>query len=138
MSQNEIDAYLNALPDDQRKALEDLAGVIRRAVPDATETLSYGVPAWKHKRPIVSMGAGKEHCSFFVQSPAVMDAHREELKGYDTAKGTVRFKANDPLPDTLVTMLVKARVAENEALDLAAKERQRTRSKSAAGKAAAR
>ena len=73
------------------------------------------MPAFKyHGRPLVSYGAGKNHCAFYVQSPAVMDAHRAELESYDTSKGTVRFAASEPLPDALVTMLVRARMAETD------------------------
>jgi uncharacterized protein YdhG (YjbR/CyaY superfamily) len=64
-------------------------------------------------RNLVSFGAAKSHCSFYVQSPAVMAAHAEELKGYDTAKGTVRFTPHKPLPAELVRKLVEARIAEN-------------------------
>jgi uncharacterized protein YdhG (YjbR/CyaY superfamily) len=131
MSANETDAYLNALPDDQRKALEHLREVIRSAVPDATEAISYGVPAWKQKRPIVSMGAGKDHCALYVQSLDVMQTHKAELEGFDTSGGTVRFTPDKPPPDALVTRLVKARIAENEALEEAAKERRRAKSRSA-------
>jgi uncharacterized protein YdhG (YjbR/CyaY superfamily) len=49
-------------------------------------------------------------------SPAVMEAHRDELAPYDTAKGTVHFPANRPLPDALVEKLVRARIEENEAM----------------------
>jgi uncharacterized protein YdhG (YjbR/CyaY superfamily) len=63
----------------------------------------------------VSFGAGKGHCSFYVQSPAVMDAHQGELAGYDTAKGTIRFAPDKPLPASLVRKLVEARIAETDA-----------------------
>jgi uncharacterized protein YdhG (YjbR/CyaY superfamily) len=48
-------------------------------------------------------------------SPAVMEAHKDHLRGYDTTKGTVHFTADKPLPAALVTKLVRARIAENEA-----------------------
>jgi uncharacterized protein YdhG (YjbR/CyaY superfamily) len=64
----------------------------------------------------VSFGAGKNHCSFYVQSPAVMDAHRDELAQFDTAKGTIRFPPDKPLPARLITKLVKARMAETNAV----------------------
>jgi uncharacterized protein YdhG (YjbR/CyaY superfamily) len=112
----EIDAFLAPLPEQTRRALEDLRGVIRAAAPEAVEGLGYGVPAFKYRgRPLVSFGAGKNHCAFYVQSPAVMDAHADELRSYDTAKGTVRFTPEKPLPADLVTKLVKARIAETDA-----------------------
>ncbi len=109
-----VDAYLAALGADQRAALEALRKVIRAAAPMATEAISYSIPAFKQRGVLVSFGAAKEHCAFYVMSPAVMEAHREELAVYDTSKGTIRFKSGEPLPSALVTKLVRARIAENE------------------------
>ena len=69
----------------------------------------------RRRRPLVSFGAAKTHCSFYVQSPDVMEAHQAELKGYSTAKGTVHFTPDKPLPDAVIRKLVKARVAESDA-----------------------
>lgn len=111
-----VEEYLAALPKDQRAALEGLRGVIRAAVPGATEGIGYGVPAFKLRgRPLVSYGAGKAHCSFYVQSPAVMEAHAGELAGFRTSKGTIHFDPDAPIPVDLVRRLVRARIAENEA-----------------------
>jgi uncharacterized protein YdhG (YjbR/CyaY superfamily) len=112
----DIDAFLAALPPEMRAALENLRRAIGAAAPGAEESISYGVPAFKYRgRPLVSFGAAKSHCSFYVQSPAVMEAHREELASYDTSKGTVRFAPDAPLPDALVAKLVMARMAETDA-----------------------
>ncbi|MEX0864629.1 MAG: DUF1801 domain-containing protein [Acidimicrobiia bacterium] len=111
-----VDAFLAAAPDDQRAALEQLRAVIKAAAPEAVEGLGYGVPAFKYLgRPLVSYGAAKAHCAFYVQSPAVMEAHAHLVEGYDTSKGTIRFQAHQPLPADLVTTLVRARMAETEA-----------------------
>ena len=111
----EIAAFLAGLPEDQRGSLEELRRTIARAAPEAVEGIGYGVPAFKYRgRPLVSFGAGKNHCSFYVQSPAVLEAHRGELAGYDTSKGTIRFSPDRPLPAELVTTLVQARVAETD------------------------
>jgi uncharacterized protein YdhG (YjbR/CyaY superfamily) len=111
-----VDEFLAKVPSDSRVALERLRALIRSVVPEAEEGLSYGVPAFKYRgRPLVSYGAGKTHCSFYVQSPEVMEAHAELVAGYDTSKGTVRFQPDHPLPAELVTTLVKARMAETDA-----------------------
>jgi uncharacterized protein YdhG (YjbR/CyaY superfamily) len=115
MPARDVDDYLAALPDDARAALEELRTVIKAAVPDATETISYQVPTFKYRGSLVAFAAFKNHCSFYVMSPSVMAAHKEELKPYDTSTGTIRFPANKPLPVALVTKLVAARIAENEA-----------------------
>jgi uncharacterized protein YdhG (YjbR/CyaY superfamily) len=116
MTGAEIDTFLARLPGEKREALDDLRRVIAAAAPAAVEGIAYGVPAFRYRgRPLVSFGAGKDHCSFYVQSPAVMEAHRDELAAYDTAKGTIRFTPDKPLPASLVTELVKARIAETDA-----------------------
>ncbi|HWC71358.1 MAG TPA: DUF1801 domain-containing protein, partial [Actinomycetota bacterium] len=102
------------LPDDQREVLQSLRATIAKAAPEATEAISYGVPAFKLRgHPLVSYGAGKHHCAFYLMGTAVMDAHRSELERYETGKGSIRFTPDAPLPKALVRKLVKARVAES-------------------------
>jgi len=108
-------AFLAALPPAQRQALERLREMIIAAAPDAEEYVGYGIPAFRQDGALVSFGAAKTHCAFYVQSPAVMEAHAAELAGLDTSKGTVRFTPDQPLPAALVTRLVQARLAENRA-----------------------
>jgi uncharacterized protein YdhG (YjbR/CyaY superfamily) len=70
-----VDEFLADVPEPQRAALEQLRGQIRAAAPGATELINYGVPMFRlHGRNLVSFAAGKDHCSFYVQSPAVMEA----------------------------------------------------------------
>jgi uncharacterized protein YdhG (YjbR/CyaY superfamily) len=112
----DVAAFLDRLPEAQHNALAQLRRTIRAAAPDAVEAIAYGVPAFRYRgRPLVSYGAGKDHCAFYVQSPAVMDAHRAELTGLDTAKGTIRFQPDEPIAVELVEKLVKARIAETDA-----------------------
>lgn len=108
-------AFLAALPAEQRLALDHLRQVIIAAAPEAEEYVGYGIPAFRQNGALVSFGAAKRHCAFYVQSPAVMEALAADLEGLDTSKGTVRFPADKPIPDALVTRLVQARLAENAA-----------------------
>jgi uncharacterized protein YdhG (YjbR/CyaY superfamily) len=110
-----VDQYLAGVPGEQRAALEQLRETIKAAAPEATETISYGMPAFKLHGSLVGFAAFKNHCSFFPMSSTVLEEHREALAGYETSKGTIRFSADDPLPVALVKKLVKARIAENEA-----------------------
>lgn len=112
--QKAVDAYLATVPEDARAALIKLRKIIQAAAPNATEGISYHIPTFKYKGSLVAFAAFPTHCSFYVMSPQVMDAHKEELKSYDTAKGTIRFPVNKPLPASLVKKLVKARIEENE------------------------
>jgi uncharacterized protein YdhG (YjbR/CyaY superfamily) len=111
-----VEEFLAGLAPDQRAALEDLRQVIRQAAPGAIELINYGVPMFRlNGRNLVSFGAAKSHCSFYVQSPAVMKAHAGELTGFKTSKGSVSFTPDKPIPARLVTKLVMARIAENAA-----------------------
>ena len=108
--------YLASLPEESRATLEKIRQAIRSAAPEAVEGFSYGLPAFRYKdRPIAAYAALKDHCSFYPMSPAVLNAHAAELKGYDLSKGTIRFPINKPLPAALVKKLVKALMAEFEA-----------------------
>jgi len=111
----DVDQFLAAIPERERSVLQELRETIRAVAPEATERIGYGIPAFYYRgRPLVSYGAGKSHCALYVQSPAVMDAHREALEGYDTAKATIRFQADRPLPAALVETLVRARMEETD------------------------
>jgi uncharacterized protein YdhG (YjbR/CyaY superfamily) len=114
-SPRDVDSYLAVVPAEARAALEKLRKRIKAVAPEATEVISYQIPTFKlHGRPLVAFAAFPNHCGFYVMSPSVMEAHKDELGSYDTAKGTIRFRADKPLPDALVRKLIKARIAENE------------------------
>jgi uncharacterized protein YdhG (YjbR/CyaY superfamily) len=110
----DVDEYLAGVPKEARTTLKKLRKTIKAAAPMASEVISYQMPMYKHHGMVVGFAAFKDHCSIFPGS-AVMDAYKEELKRYDTSKGTIRFPANKPLPAALVKKLVKARIKENEA-----------------------
>jgi uncharacterized protein YdhG (YjbR/CyaY superfamily) len=92
-----IDEYLAALPLDRRATVEDLRRTIRAAAPEATETIAYQMPALR------------SHGGQFI------DALGDELQPYLAGKGTIQFRADQPIPTGLVTRIVKVRLAENAA-----------------------
>ena len=111
-----FDAYLAALSKDRRDALQKLRKTIRAAAPKAEEYISYGLAAFRQDgMPLVALGATAKHCAFYLMSGSTVAAHEEDLEGYDTSKGTIRFSPDKPLPAALVRKLVKARMAENDA-----------------------
>ena len=111
---NDVDAFLAAVPADKRAALERLRKTIKAAAPKATELINYGVPMFRlDGKNLVSYAAAANHCTFYVQSPAVMRAFAADLKDYKQGKGSVQFAPEKPIPAALVTKLVKARIAEN-------------------------
>ena len=108
-----IDEYLAALSEDKRAALEKLRKTIRAAAPKAEECISYQLAAFRQNGMLVAFGATANHCAFYLMSSSTVEAHKDDLKDYDTSKGTIRFQADKPLPVALVRKLVKARIAEN-------------------------
>ncbi|HMH42872.1 MAG TPA: DUF1801 domain-containing protein [Pyrinomonadaceae bacterium] len=114
-SANDVDRYIGSLPEESRTALESLRKVVRAIVPDAVETISYGMPTFKlNNRMLVSYAGFKDHCSFFPGA-APIETHKDELKNFPTSKGTIRFTPERPLSAALVKKLVKTRIRLNEA-----------------------
>lgn len=109
-----VDEYLAGVPEPARSKLKEMRAAIRSAVPaEAVETISYGIPAFKHKGVLVWFAAFSDHCSLFPTA-SVIEAFKNELKGFSTSKGTIQFAIDKPLPTALIKKLVKARVAQNE------------------------
>src|SRR5437870_10511681 len=102
-----VDDYLAALPEEPRAVLAKLRKTIKEAAPEATETISYQMPAFKDQgRFLVWYAAFKDHCSLFPASAWVLKAHGQELKPYFSGKGTLRFTADKPIPAALVKKIV--------------------------------
>jgi uncharacterized protein YdhG (YjbR/CyaY superfamily) len=110
-----IDEYLAPLSNEKRAALEKLRSAIKAAAPKAEECISYQLPTFRlGGRMLVSFGAWANHCAFYAGTSPV-EAHKDELKAYDTSKGTIRFQADSPLPAALVRKLVKTQIAKKAA-----------------------
>lgn len=109
-----VDEYLADVPEPARSTLKKVRGAIRSAVPaEATECISYGMPAFKHKGVLVWFAAFSDHCSLFPTA-SVIEAFKKELKSFSTSKGTIQFPTDKPLPVALVKKLVKARITQIE------------------------
>ncbi|HMD32927.1 MAG TPA: DUF1801 domain-containing protein [Candidatus Acidoferrales bacterium] len=95
--------------------MSKMRAVIRSAVPPgAVETISYRMPAFKCSEGVlVWFAAFSNHCSLFPTA-AVIEAFKNQLKGFSTSKGTIHFPTDKPLPTTLIRKLVKARVTQIE------------------------
>jgi uncharacterized protein YdhG (YjbR/CyaY superfamily) len=111
----DVDEYLAGVPEPARTTLNKIRATIRSVVPpEATEGISYGMPAFKYKGPLMGYAAFARHCSLFPMSGSVIEAFQDDLKGYHTSKGTIQFAMDKPLPAALVKKLVRARIAQNE------------------------
>ena len=112
----QIDVALAALPADQRMALQTLRETIAAVAPKAEEAISYGMPAFRYRgRALVAYAAFKAHCSLFPMSAALIEAHHDELSAFATAKGTLHFTPENPLPRDLVELIVRERMAQTDA-----------------------
>jgi uncharacterized protein YdhG (YjbR/CyaY superfamily) len=111
---NSVEDYLAKIHEPARSTLNKVRAVIRSAVPaGTTEVISYGIPAFKHKRVLVWYAAFSDHCSFFPTG-SVIEKFKKELEGFRLSKGTIQFPVDKPLPAALVKKIVKARMAEAE------------------------
>lgn len=108
-----INEYLAPLSKEQRATLGKLRQDIKAAAPKAEECISYQIPGFRlDGKLLVSFGAAKKHCAFYPGAYPIKTL-KDELKNYDTSKGTIRFPINEPLPAALVRKIVKLRIAEN-------------------------
>jgi uncharacterized protein YdhG (YjbR/CyaY superfamily) len=107
MTFTSVDEYIAAQAPMVQVRLRELRAIVREAVPQAAEVISYGLPTYRLGRRIVSFGAAKRHCGLYG---AALEAEPEELRGFQTGKGTVRFPLDAPIPAELVRKLVRAKL----------------------------
>jgi uncharacterized protein YdhG (YjbR/CyaY superfamily) len=113
-----VDAYLAALPADQRDQLQAFRAKVAELAPRAVETISYNMPAFKVGRQfLLSYAAWKRHCSFYPVNDALLERYAVALAGYGRTKGSLHFSAAQPLPDGLVEDLVRDRLVAIDARD---------------------
>jgi uncharacterized protein YdhG (YjbR/CyaY superfamily) len=113
-----IDEYLARIPEPARVTLQKVRADIRSALPpDATEIISYKIPAFRHGEIICWFAAFADHCSLFPTA-RIIEMFRDDLKSFTVSKGTIQFPTDKPLPASLIKKMVKARLAQ-----IAAKKR---------------
>jgi uncharacterized protein YdhG (YjbR/CyaY superfamily) len=112
-----IDEYIGMQNLEVRTKLEQLREIVRQAAPEAEEVISYQMPAFKYLGMLVYFAAAKNHIGFYPGASGV-ENFRDELVGYKTSKGTVRFSLDEDLPKGLIKKIVKFRVKENEAKEV--------------------
>jgi uncharacterized protein YdhG (YjbR/CyaY superfamily) len=109
-----VDEYFAMVPEPAKSALTKIRVAIRSALPaEATEILSYRIPAFKHKKVLVWYAAFLDHCSLFPTA-SVIEEFKKELRGFSTSKGTIHFPIDKRVPTALIKKLVKARAAQSE------------------------
>ena len=110
-----VDEYLASVPEPARSTLKKIRAAIRSAAPpEATEVISYRIPMFKYRGMLMGFAAFSNHCSLFPGSLFALKEFKNELKDFQTSKGTIRFPIDKPPSAALVKKLVKARIVENE------------------------
>lgn len=107
----DIGEYHASQPAAIREKLEKLRQAIKQAAPMATETISYGMPAFRQNKVLVYYAINKAHIGFYP-TPEPIVHFEKELKKYNTSKGAILFPVDKPLPLTLIKKIVKFRVNE--------------------------
>jgi uncharacterized protein YdhG (YjbR/CyaY superfamily) len=118
-----IDDYLSGLPIDVQAKLQEIRQIVRAAAPDAQEAIKYGIPSFVLNENLLHFAAYAKHIGFYP-TPSGIEAFRDELSDYVTAKGSIQFPLNQRLPTGLIKRIVKFRVKEVRA-KLTSKERAR-------------
>jgi uncharacterized protein YdhG (YjbR/CyaY superfamily) len=107
-----IDEYIATFPKDIQKILKELRATIRKAAPQAEETIKYAIPTFTLNGNLVHFAAYKNHIGFYP-APMGIEAFKKELARYASGKGSIQFPLDEPMPLPLVTKIVKYRVKQN-------------------------
>jgi uncharacterized protein YdhG (YjbR/CyaY superfamily) len=106
-----VDSYIASFPELIQHRLQELRALIREVIPDASETISYEMPAYRMDKVIVYFGGFKNHIALFPTASGVA-AFQSELTSFKCSKGTIRFSLTDPLPANLIKRIVAFRLEE--------------------------
>lgn len=110
---NNVDDYIQSFPGEIQELLQQVRGIIKKTAPEAIESISYGMPAYKLKgRPLVYFAGYKNHIGFYA-TPSGHSEFAEELSKYKQGKGSVQFPVTAPMPLELIEKIVRFRVKEN-------------------------
>ncbi len=111
---NAIDIYIASFPDDVREILKRIRHLVLKYAPEAEESITYGMPAYKtNGKPLVYFAAFKNHIGLYA-TPSGHSAFEEELSVYKRGKGSVQFPLNKPIPYDLIRRIIEFRVIENQ------------------------
>ena len=113
MGAAEVDDYVAGVPEPQRSTLAQIRAILESLLPDAEQVITYGSPTFKvGGKGVAGFAAFARHCTYMPMSGSVTASLADELVGYETTKGSVKFPVDHPLPEPIVRALVDARLAE--------------------------
>ncbi len=108
----DIDSYIACFPQETQLILKKIRETIKKAAPEAKETISYGIPTFTFYGNLVHFGGYEKHIGFYPGAAGI-DSFKEELAAYKGGKGTVQFPLGSNIPYALITKIVKFRVLQN-------------------------
>ncbi|GLI26774.1 hypothetical protein ARHIZOSPH14_10160 [Agromyces rhizosphaerae] len=109
----EVTVYVDSLEGPDREAVRRVFDRARALVPEAEEGRGYGMPALRYRgKPLLAVHAAKGHLGIYPFSPEAVEAVASDLEGFSLSKGTIRFSAEQPVPDEVLDRLVEARRAQ--------------------------
>ena len=108
-----VDGYIAAQPENVQRVLQRVRNIIRKAVPGAQETISYGIPAYKlHGTPVLFLAGWRQHYSLYPSTDKFVAAIKDDLARYQVSKGTIRFPLSDPVRVKLIERIARLRAKE--------------------------
>ena len=107
-----VDEYIASYPKEIQQILETIRRTIKSSAPNATETISYKMPAFRLNGILVYFAAHKNHIGFYP-TPSAITEFSKELSNYEFSKGSIKFPLNEPIPLELIKKIVEFRVKEN-------------------------
>jgi uncharacterized protein YdhG (YjbR/CyaY superfamily) len=109
----DVDAYIASAPKSLQGKLGELRATIKQTAPTAVERISYGMPFYDYKGRLAYFAYATSHIGLYIPPP-VIEEHQAELTQYTTAKSTIRFPHDKPLPLILIKKLIKAKMKHND------------------------
>ena len=106
-----IDDYIAGFPQSVQETLHKLRAIVREVAPDAEEALKYRMPTFVLRENLVHFAAFENHIGFYP-TPSAIEAFKNELTGYKSAKGSVQFPHKQPVPFALIKKMIQFRVKE--------------------------
>lgn len=110
----EVDLYLSKLPEEERKALQDLRAKIKKLAPQVKERIGYQMPIMRINKDLVGFTSQKNHLSLYTMSPELIEKMKPELSGIKVSGATIHFTPAAPIPDAILEKIIKARIEEDE------------------------
>lgn len=111
-----IAEYIKAAPKESQKKLREMRAIVSKVAPDAKEEIKWGMPAFSYRRILVIFGAFKKHIGFYP-TPSALKSFAKDFSKYKTAKGSIQFPLDKPLPVSLIKRMTKFRVKESKEED---------------------